>query len=298
MAVRNFKGFDFQGGLSAGAASDLVLYREASGGWEIRNLLSNYATTQFLGGAGYQAVPGDYTGDGITEMGAYRPASGSWYAQQVGDESAQAIEMNQWAGAEYVGVPGDYDGDGKTDPGVYLEQSGLWMVLLSGSGYQQVSGIFGGPGYSALQAGDYDGDCKIDPGVYHRTSGLWSVLFSSSGSIISGTFGGTGFVPVPTDYDGDSMTDPAIYETVTGRWYILPSTTLTSQGYSLAIYQFGGTAMSTTLVPAPGNYDGAGGADLGLYDTTTWQWYIMTLDGLPLAWGYPMGRLGYLPVLP
>ncbi len=39
IVLREFKGFDFQGGLSG--ASDLVLYREANGAWEIRNLLSN-----------------------------------------------------------------------------------------------------------------------------------------------------------------------------------------------------------------------------------------------------------------
>ncbi|MCX6993378.1 MAG: hypothetical protein NT011_09595 [Kiritimatiellaeota bacterium] len=300
VVLRNFKGFDFQGDLSLSSASDLVLYREASGMWEIRNLLSNYASTRFLGGAGYQAVPGDYTGDGITEMGAYRPASGSWYAQQVDEESARVIEMQQWAGAEYVGMPGDYDGDGKTDPCVYLETSGLWMMLMSASGYQQASGIFGGPGYTALLAGDYDGDCIMDPAVYHRSSGLWVMFLSTSQSILSGIFGGDGFVPVPTDYDGDFLTDPAVYATESGYWYILPSTTFTSQGYRLLtpIPQFGGTAMSATLVPAPGNYDGVGGADLGLYDTATWSWYIMTLDGVPLAWGYPMGRLGCLPVLP
>ncbi len=296
IVCRNFKGFDFQGGLSG--ASDLVLYREANGAWEIRNLMSDYGTTQYLGGAGYQSVPGDYTGDGISEMGVYRPASGSWYAQHVGDSSAQVIEMQQWSGAEYVGVQGDYDGDGKTDPAVYLEESGLWMVLMSASGYQQASGFFGGPGFAALASGDYDGDNLVDPGVYHRESGLWYVLFSTSHSVVSGTFGGTGYVPVPTDYDGDGMTDPAVYGTESGYWYILPSTTLTSQGYGLSIYHFGGAAMSTTLVPAPGNYDGVDGADLGLYDTAKWCWYIMRLDGVPLAWGYPMGRLGCLPVLP
>jgi len=299
VVLREFKGFDFQGGLSG--ASDLVLYREASGAWEIKNLLSNYATTQFLGGVGYQAVPGDYFGDGITDMGVYRPESGGWYAQQVGAGSAEivGVEMQAWAGMEYVGVQGDYDGDGKTDPGVYLETSGLWMVLMSAYGYQQVSATFGGPEFSALQAGDYDGDGKVDPGVYHRISGLWRVLLSSSGyAEVWGTFGGTGFTAVPTDYDGDDITDPAIYETETGRWNILPSTMLTSQGYILATYQFGGTALSPTLVPAPGNYDGVGGADLALYDTGTWSWYIMTLDGVPLAWGYPMGRLGSWPVRP
>jgi len=191
---------------------------------------------------------------------------------------------------------GDYDGDGRSDLALYSETTGDWLILYAQNGRID-HGNFGGP-YLMPVPGDYDGDGKADPTVYHRVSGLWMVLFSTSHSAVSGVFGGNGFVPVPTDYDGDGLTDPAIYATESGYWYILPSTTLTSQGYSLAIYQFGGTAMSTTLVPAPGNYDGVGSADLGLYDTTTWCWYIMTLDGVPLAWGYPMGRLGYLPVLP
>jgi len=48
IVIRDFKGFDFQGERSLLGASDLLLYREANGAWEIRNLLSNYATTQFL----------------------------------------------------------------------------------------------------------------------------------------------------------------------------------------------------------------------------------------------------------
>lgn len=290
------KGHDFQGGGSG--ASDLVVYREATGQWAIRNLLSTYATNLFFGGAGFLAMPADYSGDGVTELGLYRPGSGSWYAWQVGAESVQAIELNAWMGSGYVGVPGDYDGDGKVDPGVYLESSGLWMALLSGSSYQQASGILGGAGYAPLPSGDYDGDGRVDPGVYHRTSGLWIVFFSANSAVVSGTFGGGGFVLVPSDYDADSITDPAIYETASGRWYILFSTTLTSAGYGLAIYQIGGVVPSAFMVPAPGDYDGDGSADLALYDTTVGYWYIMTLSGAPLAWSYSLGGVGYSPVVP
>ena len=294
--LRNFNGLDFQGGFSG--ASDLVLYREANGEWQIRNLLSKYASTQFLGGASYQAVPGDYLGDGVTDLGIYRSASGGWYARQIGQASAEIIggEITTWADTGYIGVPGDYDGDGITDLGVYLEQCGLWMVMMSGNNYKQESGILGGPGYMALPAGDYDGDCIVDPAVYHRTTGLWMARFSTSDTLISGTFGGEEFEPVPADYDADGLTDPAVYETNTGIWYILPSTTFTSQGYGRWTRQFGGVTYSTSLVPVPGNYDGVGGADLALYDTSTWRWYILTLEGVPLAWGYPMGYIGCVPV--
>lgn len=297
VVLREFKGFDFNGDFSG--ASDLVIYREASGNWEIRNLLSEFSTNLVFGGRGYQTVPGDYTGTGITELGAYRRSSGGWYAYRLGSSGIYAMEINNWIGDGYVGVPGDYDGDGKVDPCVYLEQTGLWMVLMSASGYQQASGIYGGPGYSAVQSGDYDGDGRADPAIYHRTSGLWTVLMSASGySILSGVFGGSGFVPVPTDYDGDNLMDPAVYETGAGRWFILLSTTLTENGYGMYTYQFGGTSLSATLMPAPGDYDGSGGADLALYDTNAGKWYIITLGGIPLAWGYPMGGNGYIPITP
>ncbi|MBI2441734.1 MAG: VCBS repeat-containing protein, partial [Lentisphaerae bacterium] len=296
VVIYEVKGFDFQG--AGSGASDLVVYRESSGQWAIRNLLSEFATNVVFGGAGFQAVPGDYNGDGVTELALYRPGSGSWYAWAVGAETIQALEMNAWIGSGYVGVPGDYDGDGKLDPAVYLEASGLWMGLLSGSAYQQASGALGGEGYAPLPAGDYDGDGQVDPGVYHRTTGLWIVFFSSSATVVSGTFGGSGFVLVPSDYDADDITDPALFETATGRWYVLPSTTLTAQGYGLAIYQIWGVVPAATFVPAPGDYDGDGRADLALYDTTTGYWYILTLDGVSLAWGLVLGGVGYVPIVP
>jgi len=297
--ICGFKGFNFQG--SDSLASDLVVYREDSGEWAIRNLQSGYATNIIFGGAGYYPVPGDYFGDGITDLGIYRPFSGSWYAWQVGAASVQGIEMQRWAGTGYVGVPGDYDGDGLIDPGVYVEQSGLWSVLLSGNSYVNRGVLLGGPGYSALQAGDYDGDGKVDFGVYHRTSGLWRLLFSASGyAEVAGGFGGEEFEPVPADYNGDGFTDVAIYETCTGWWTLLLSSPDAPPWWRPLTCQFGGAAEQGVLVPVPGDYDGDGGADLALYYTSAGNWYIVKTNYVPITEpnGYHLGGFGYQPVLP
>ncbi|MFC1454285.1 hypothetical protein ACFLQL_03800, partial [Verrucomicrobiota bacterium] len=73
---------------------------------------------------------------------------------------------------------------------------------------------------------DYDGDGKADGCVYQKSTGLWMILPSGSltpsgYALVSGVFGGPGFLPVPADYTGEGMADMAVYDEVTGNWYIV-----------------------------------------------------------------------------
>ncbi len=290
--VREFKGFDFQG--SGSGASDLAVYRDLGGEWALANLLTGFRTNLVFGGLGFLPVPGNYAGDGTTQLGLLHAASGQWYARRVNDDDVLVLAMAALPGA--AGAAGDYDGDGRTDPGIYQQSAGLWMVRMSASGYRLVSGILGGPGYTVLPAGDYDGDGKTDPGVYHRASAGWIVVFSASHTIGTGIFGGPGHLAVPADYDGDGITDPAVYERATGRWLVLPSSTLTSQGYGLRIYPFSGLSVTEAMVPAPADYDGDGRSDLALYDTFAGTWYIISTSGIPIQWNYRLGANGFAPV--
>src|SRR5690606_34726443 len=131
--------------------------------------------TRRFGAPGDQAVPGDYDGDGTTDLAVYRPQSdlvpgaAHWFAAlsgggAVGRALGGAIARPFGAPGDQA-VPGDYDGDGTTDLAVYRPQSDLvpgaahWFVALSGGG--AIARPFGAAGDEAVP-GDYDGDGTTD----------------------------------------------------------------------------------------------------------------------------------------
>ncbi len=72
------------------------------------------------------------------------------------------------------------------------------------------------------------------------------------------------------DFDGDRRSDPAIYYPDSGIWEILQTSTLT-----LRTEQMGFGA----CLPAPGDFDGDGKADVVVFDSTTACWYYKLSSG-------------------
>ena len=65
-------------------------------------------------------MPGDYDGDGTTDLAVWRPSDGKWH---VKDQFS-----TKWGVATDIPVPGDYDGDGTTDLAVWRPSDGKWHV--------------------------------------------------------------------------------------------------------------------------------------------------------------------------
>jgi hypothetical protein len=86
--------------------------------------------------AGDQPVTGDWTGDGLSKAGWFRPSTGQWWldAANTGVYSAGASYTYQFAGGPNdVAVAGDWAGLGKSAIGV-VRNGFLWILDLNADG--------------------------------------------------------------------------------------------------------------------------------------------------------------------
>ena len=68
-------------------------------------------------------VPGDYDGDGRTDIAIWRPATHEWW---IIDSSTWTVRSQLWGDPGDWPVPGDYDGDGRTDIAIWRPSTGEW----------------------------------------------------------------------------------------------------------------------------------------------------------------------------
>ena len=70
-----------------------MVYRPGAGTW-FRRLSSTHftdGTAMPFGLTGDVPVPGDYDGDGTTDLAVYRPASGTWFIQPSGGGATRLV---------------------------------------------------------------------------------------------------------------------------------------------------------------------------------------------------------------
>ncbi|MGB7925094.1 MAG: VCBS repeat-containing protein [Pyrinomonadaceae bacterium] len=73
-------------------------------------------------------VPGDYDGDGRTDIAVFRPTNRTWIIRKSSDGAAL---YQQWGLSTDEPVPGDYDHDGKTDIAVRRASTNTWYIRKS-----------------------------------------------------------------------------------------------------------------------------------------------------------------------
>jgi hypothetical protein len=272
-----------------------------------------YSHTYF-GLANDLPMPGDYDGDGKTDVALYRPANSTWYVLRSSISGASAfVSYPSIAGTLYSSdypVAADYDGDGKTDLAIYRRTTGTWYFRLSSTNFVTVTSTAWGSGVDRPAPADYDGDGKADLAVYRPTTGQWSIKPSTGAPAITRSWGLPGDLYTPADYDGDGHADLAVFRPANGVWYVLTSTS----GYTAFSSQQWGLTGDRPIPPAAvGNavsqisrwadntrssdFDGDGQSDLTVFRPADGTWYVsLSGSGHTTSKTFAFGLQGDIPV--
>jgi hypothetical protein len=140
--------------------------------------------------------PGDYDGDGRTDLAFFTDFNAGWYIYPIATGANHAVDFG-FPGGTHVPAPGDYDGDGRTDPAFFYPATVGWFVLPSATGATW-SVVFGTGAMTPVTA-DYDGDGKTDVALYDPTARIVWIHRSTTGSTTSVSMAdvtGPGAIPV------------------------------------------------------------------------------------------------------
>ena len=129
--------------------------------------------------AGDIPVPGDYDGDGKTDLAVFRPSTGTWY---VIDSSTRApAQRSSGAARRHPRCPATTTATARpTSPSSGPSDGDVVRASTAATG-STAQTQWGEPGDIPVP-GDYDGDGKTDLAVWRPSNGTWYVINSKDGS--------------------------------------------------------------------------------------------------------------------
>lgn len=248
------------------------------------NILANYNSKHT-----YIPVPGDYDGDGKTDIGVFNRNSSEWYFMRVEDNRMLPAKKWCWEWSE-VPRPGDVDGDGKTDVSCYNSKDKRWPTLLSShGGYYNMTYNTADADYVLYS--DLDDDGKDDYIVYRPADSAYKIYLASAGlkpaasascgaanepEVIIVKMGNPNVRLVPADFDGDEKIDLATWTPETGEWEF---------AYARTFIKAAGGAKENSLIfggpgdiPMPMDFDGDGKSEIAVLHQDSGKLEIMYDD--------------------
>jgi hypothetical protein len=190
------------------------------------------ATTQVtsFGLATDLPIIGDWDGDGLDNIGVYRPSTLRFYLDMNGNDVWDAADRvaGPYGASGDLPIAGDWNGDGRDEIGVYRPSNSFFYLDFDDSGSWTAAdlkrGTFGKRNNDLPIIGDWDGDGIDDIGVYRPPysyfyfdmdgDGTWS-----AGDLRSGGFGVPGDKPVIGDWNGDGIDEIGVYRPSSQRFY-------------------------------------------------------------------------------
>ncbi|MFC1453942.1 M4 family metallopeptidase [Verrucomicrobiota bacterium] len=271
---------------------DYALFNYQSGSWYIYSSSAEgwLANGETFGSSSYFPVPGDYDGNGHSDVVVYSRSTANWMIYYIGTGVADTF---QWGSYYCIPAPGDYDGDDKTDFALYNFVTGAWYIYSSLHQTMLANGeLFGGYGYVPVP-GDYNGGGQSDVVIYSEELALWLLYYTETGTWtycdFSEVFGSYRyFVPAPGDYDGDGVTDFGLYDYMQGNWYVWSAV----NDWLVYGYNWG----NSNYRPVAGDFDGDAYSDMAVYSRSNGDWHFYYMGSDTSAQLPSFGGSQYIPI--
>jgi hypothetical protein len=258
-----------------------------------------------FGGSGFLPVYGDWNGDGVATIGAFDPATATWYLRNEPGPGAPDVVF-QFGPPGSIPVVGDWDGNGTTTIGVFVPGSAQWYLRnTNSSGAPDFAFQYGFPGVTPV-VGDWKGDHRDTVGVYSPQTGQWLLRNELGGGAADMVFnfGYAGTQPVVGDWASLGRDGIGIFDPSSGTWLLRYSPT----GGTPNVVQSSPDARGAVSISIPSSSPDlpgtaasalppGAGAQVVRFDPRTGQWtqqYGLTSSS-PFA-NFTYGGAGYVPV--
>lgn len=260
--------------------------------------------------ADYTPLVGQFTSDGVTDIGLFESVEGRWFVAKGHSSSFTQVDgpgafrswLDDWGAGAFVPLAGDFDGDGLTDVCAYRPQYGRWYVALNdGDRFTQSNGPYTesswltdwgtGSGWIPF-VGRFDNDDRDDVGVYQSSTGRWFIALNetdrftqrngpyAANSWLTDWGTGSGYVPLVGHFNTDGLADIGLYQATNGRWFVAlhqgDNSFAQSNGPDALNSWYTDWGTGSGYTPLIGDFNNDGKSDIGLYEAVNGRWFVAT----------------------